>query len=274
MSAGALTRGQLRHRYQPLLRGVHIPRGHLPTLRERIDATLLAVPDGVIGGVAAAALHGARWVSDTEPIEVFARCRHQAGLVIRKDVLPGAEITIVRGIPTTTRERTAFDLARRCRRSPAIARLDALMRDAPYRIEDVLTLAEAHPGVRGLVQLRDLLPYVDGGAESPRESWLRLLFLDAGLPRPRTQLVVYTAEGRYIRRVDMVWEDYRVGVEYDGEQHLSDRAVYARDVWVGRELQRVGWHLIQVIKEDRPSDIIGHARAALQSRGWSGTARE
>lgn len=274
MASGALTRGQLRHRYRPLLRGVHIPRGQLPTLRERIDAALLAVPDGVIGGVAAAALHGARWVSDTEPIEVFARCRRQDGLVIRKDLLPAAEIETVGGIPLTTRERTAFDLARRFRRGAAIARLDALMRDAPYRIEDVLAVAESHPGVRGLVQLREILPHVDGGAESPRESWLRLLFIDAGLPRPRTQLVVYTAEGRYIRRLDMVWEDYRVGAEYDGEQHLSDRTVYARDVWVGRELQRAGWCLIRVIKEDRPNDIIGHARAALESRGWSATARE
>jgi len=272
MASGALTRGQLRHRYRPLLRGVHIPRGHLPTLRERIDAALLAVPDGVIGGVAAAALHGARWVSDAEPVEVFAQCRHQAGLVIRKDLLPAAETTTVGGIPVTTRERTAFDLARRFRRSAAIARLDALMRDAPYRIEDVLALAESHPGIRGLVQLREILPYVDGGAESPRESWLRLLFIDAGLPMPRTQFVVRTVEGCYIRRLDMVWEDYRVGAEYDGEQHLSDRTVYARDVWVGRELQRAGWRLIRVIKEDRPSDIVGHAKAALESRGWSGTA--
>ncbi|MCV7431866.1 hypothetical protein [Mycolicibacterium bacteremicum] len=274
MAAGRVTRGQLRHRYRPILRGVHVPRDHVPTLRQRIDAVLLAVPGGVIGGVAAAALHGARWVDDDAPIEVFARCRQQAGLVIRKDVLDAAEIESVSGVPVTTRERTAVDLARRLPRNAAVARLDALMREAPFRIDDVELLAKAHPGARGLRRMRLALPLVDGGAESPKETWLRLLFIDAGLPRPRTQFVVRTEGGRYVRRLDMVWENYKVGAEYDGVQHLAERSVYARDVWVGRELQRLQWHVVRVIKEDHGDDIIRHARAALESRGWSGSARE
>ena len=146
--------------------------------------------------------------------------------------------------------------------------MDALMRARPFTIADVELLARAHRGAPGLPKLRTALPLVDGGAESPRETWLRLLFIDAGLPRPVTQYVVHAEDGRYLRRLDMVWEEYKVAAEYDGQQHLADRRQYAKDVWVNRELQRLNWHVIHVIKEDRGQDIVAHARAALLSRGW------
>ena len=149
-------------------------------------------------------------------------------------------------------------------------RLDALMNCSPFDIADVEMLAQRHPGVRGLTRLREVLPLVDGGAESPRETSLRLLFVDAGLPRPTTQYVIRTEAHRYVRRVDMCWEDYKVGAEYDGEQHLTDRRQYAKDVWANRELLRLNWHIVHVIKEDSGAEIVRHAREALLARGWSG----
>lgn len=270
VARGLLTPEQLRHRYRPVFRGVHLPKDYRPTLSDRIAAARLAVPKAVIAGPAAAALHGAKWVDDDVRIDVIGRCRPQPGLKGREETLRADEITEVRGNAVTTVARTAFDLGRRLPRNAAIAHLDALMNAAPFSIEDVMMLSKVHRGSRGLVALRTTLPHVDGGAESPRETWLRMLFVDAALPRPRTQFVVYTADGRYIKRLDMVWENYKVGAEYDGEQHLSDRNVYARDVWVGRELQRVQWHLIRAVKEDRGDEIVAHARAALLARGWNG----
>lgn len=124
--------------------------------------------------------------------------------------------------------------------------------------------------MRWLTRLTSALPLVDGGAESPKETWLRLLFVDAGLPAPTTQFVVRTESGRYVRRLDMVWEKFEVGAEYDGQQHLTERAQYAKDIRAQRELQRLGWHVVHVIKEDRGSDVVAHARAALTARGRSG----
>ncbi|MGV0802011.1 hypothetical protein ABQF26_33875, partial [Mycolicibacterium elephantis] len=145
----------------------------------------------------------------------------------------------------------------------AVALLDALMNACPFAVEDVALLAKRHRGVRGLRRLKVALPLVDGGAESPRETWLRLLFIDAGLPRPTTQFVVCDEMGRYVRRLDMCWEDFKVGAEYDGDQHLTSRRQYISDVQVNRVLQRLNWHVIHVIKEDRGADLVEQARTAL-----------
>lgn len=270
LASGLLTPDQLRHRYRPVFRGVYLLKDHRPTLFERIAAARLIVPKAIIAGPAAAALHGAKWVDDDVIIDVVGRCRPQPGLKGREETLRACESTTVRGIPVTTSARTAFDIARRLPRIPAIVHLDALMRASSYSIEDVMLLTKVHRGARGLVALRKALPHIDGGAESPKETWLRMLFVDAGLPKPTTQFVVYTADGRYIKRLDMVWEKYKVGVEYDGDAHLTRRDVYARDVWVGRELQRVRWHLMRVIREDCANDLVAHASAMLLARGWDG----
>jgi hypothetical protein len=268
VAGGHLTRAELRQRYKPILRGIYVPKQVQPTLRTRIHGATLAASTAVISGVAASAMHGALWVDDDVPIELIGQCRHQRGLVVRYDTLAAGEVTEVDGVRVTTPARTAFDLGRRLDKGPAVARMDALMRACPFAIADVDLLAKVHRGVPGLPKLRRALPLVDGGAESPRETWLRLLFVEAGLPKPVTQYVVRAEDGRYIRRLDMVWEEYKVAAEYDGQQHLTDRYQYAKDVRANRELQRLNWHLVHVIKEDRGDVIVAHARAVLISRGW------
>jgi len=268
IAAGWLTPSQLRHRYRALYRGVYVPNGHAVSLRDRIIGASLACPSAVITGIAASAMHGAKWVGPDVTVEIVAPVRRQAGLTVRRERLHDDEITEIAGIRVATPARAAFDLARHLPRDQAVPRLDALMNARPFSTEDVALLAKRYRGARGLQRLRTALPLVDGGAESPRETWLRLLFVDAGLPYPTTQYVVLDESGRYVRRLDMVWEEFRVGAEYDGEQHLTSRGQYVLDVQVSRVLQRLGWHVIHVIKEDWPTEVVAEARTALLARGW------
>ena len=105
---------------------------------------------------------------------------------------------------------------------------------------------------------------MDGGAQSPKETWLRLVFIDAGLPRPVTQIRV--TDGRLVAYVDMGWEEPLVAAEYDGEQHRTDRAQYVKDIRRAELLDRQGWRVITVIKEDRANTIVARAREALARR--------
>jgi len=219
--------------------------------------------------VAASALHGAQWVDDDIPIElIWNYGRSPSGLIIRNETLADDEITKVAGIPVTTRVRTAFGLGRYLPRKEAIARLDSLMHSQIFSIEDALLLANRYRGARGLKTLRAALPLVDGGAASPRETGLRLLYIDAGLPRPTTQIPIVKGRGRLVRMADMGWEEFMVVSEYDGDLHRTDRRKYTSDIRSLRKARELGWIVDQVIKDDRPTDIVARARTALVLRGW------
>lgn len=223
---------------------------------------------GVVAGVAASALHGALWVDVGVPIELNSpSMRQQPGLVVRAETIAADEVTRVAGIAVTTPARTAFDIGRHLPRRQALARLDALMRATPFSIEDVLLLMKRHRGVRGMRQLRELLPLVDGGAASPRETWLRLLCIDAGFPKPTTQIPV-TDGWNLVAMLDMGWEAFKVAAEYDGDQHRTDRRQYVWDVRRLRHVANLGWLVVRVIAEDRDDDVIRKVFDALASRGW------
>jgi hypothetical protein len=260
----------LRRWHLRLFRDVYIPKDHAVSLRDRIEgAWLRSGRQGVIAGVAASALHGAQWVDDDIPIELICdNPRTPTGLLVRNEALADDEITRVAGLPVTTRQRTAFDLGRYLPRDEAVARLDALMWASPFSNEDVLLLAKRYRGARGLKALRIALPLVDGGARSPMETWLRLLYIDAGLPRPTTQIPIVEGRGRLVRMADMGWEEFLVVSEYDGDQHRTNRGQYTKDIRSLRKARNLGWIVDQVIKEDRPAEIVNRAWTALVARGW------
>jgi hypothetical protein len=269
LAQGRLTEYELRRRHQAIFRDVFVRKGYEPSLRDRIEgAWLRSGRRGVIAGIAASALHGAQWVDDDVPIElIWVNTRPPRGLVARDETVADDEITRVVGLPVTTPARTAYDLGRHLARGQAVARLDALMRATPFSIEDVLLLVKRHAGARGIRRLRAVLPLVDAGAASPKETWLRLLLIDAGLPVPETQIPVH-ANWRLVGVLDMGWEAYKVAAEYDGDQHRSDRYRYVRDQRRLRKLAELGWIIVRVIAEDRSDEIATRARDALLARGW------
>jgi hypothetical protein len=77
ITEGRLTRGQLRWNYSTLHPGVYIPND-IPNDAERtlplntVAAWLWTGRKGVVAGRAAAALHGAKWVDASTPIEIIA----------------------------------------------------------------------------------------------------------------------------------------------------------------------------------------------------------
>ncbi|OMC28838.1 endonuclease domain-containing protein [Mycobacterium colombiense] len=269
---GNLSRYRLRSQFRAIHPDIYLPVNTTPSLRTRSAAAWLwSGRRGVLAGLAAAALHGASWVDDYEPIELIWRNTHPpAGVITRNQRVDPDEVISVGGLPVTTSARTAFDLARQLPIGEAVARLDALMRAAPFSTHDVLVLAERHAGARGLRQLRAALPLVDPGAASPKETWLRLLLIDAGLPVPATQIPVQQ-NWRLIACLDMGWEDYKVAAEYDGDHHRANRRQYAHDQNRLRKLEELGWTVIRVIAEDKPEDVVRRVRDALVRRGCRDT---
>jgi hypothetical protein len=271
VASGVVTRHELSRWYRNLFRGVYVRKGCDVSLRDRaIGAWLASRRKGVVSGVAASAMHGAPWVDPDVPIELAAaKCSAQEGLVPRTERVAGDEITRIAGLPVTTRVRTAFDLGRHLDRPQALARLDALMWNQRFSIDEVLALVERYPRAKGMRQLRELLPLIDGGSESPRESRIRLMLHDAGFPRPETQIPVLAGTTRPVAFLDMGWRDFMIAVEYDGDHHRKDRKQYVKDIARLRMLEAMGWIVIRVIAEDRPEEWLARVEAALIDRGGS-----
>jgi hypothetical protein len=271
--SGRLSAYQLRSQYRAIFPDVYLPSHVEPSLKARaFGAWHWSDKRAVVAGRAAAALLDAQWIDDDVDVELIWRNPHApAGVVTRNERLADDEITWAKGLPVTSPARTAFDLGRRLPRDQAIAQLDALMYARRFDVGQVLRLVERYRGARGVRALQSVLPLVDGGAASPRESWLRILCVDAGLPAPATQIPVVSGPGRPVWWLDMGWDKYMVGAEYDGDHHRTKRDQYVKDIRRLEAVARLGWRVVRVVKEDRPADVIARVRTALISRGWRDT---
>lgn len=192
------------------------------------------------------------------------------GVTFRVDSGMGAGCEFIK----VARRGTA-DFANEARRTPsrlqAVQRLDALANSTDVKVADVQAVIAEHTGARGLVRLRAVLPLIDGGAESPQETWTRLVLIDAGLPKPQTQIRVFDDYGDFVARIDLGYEQLRVGVEYDGPQHWTDPAQRARDIERSTALLDLGWTIIRVTSEllwYRRGTFVGRVDAAMRAAGW------
>lgn len=265
LARGALSRHQLRTRYRAVFPNVYLAKDIRPSLEQRIAAAWLwSNRQAIIAGAAAAALHGAQWIPEDVPVEVVhANPRAPRGVLTRRGVLKDGETQTIAGRTVTTPERTAFDIGRRGAVHSAVARLDALARATGFKIDDVLRVAENHPRSPGLRRLETALELVDPGAQSPRESYLRLLFIDAGLPRPQTQIPVLGVDGIPAAYLDLGWPEWMVAVEYDGDQHRTDRRQYVKDLRRLEMLAEMGWIIVRVVAEDSPAAVLRRVRTAI-----------
>ncbi|MGB8390549.1 endonuclease domain-containing protein, partial [Mycobacterium sp.] len=254
LASGTMSRHQLRTRHRAVFPNVYLSNDVELRLELRIFAAWLwSRRTATIVGAAAAALHGAQWIPDDVPVElIHTNPRPPHGVLTRRYALLDGETQTMDGRAVTTPERTAFDIGRRGAVRSAVVRLDALARATGFKVDDVLRIARCHPGSPGLRRLETALQLVDPGAQSPRESYLRLLLIDAGLPRPQTQIPVPGVDGIPVAYLDLGWEDYLVGVEYDGDQHRTDRRQYVKDIRRIEMLERMGWIVVRVVAEDRP----------------------
>lgn len=290
--------------YRSVVRGAHWLSDQEVTHARLIEAYRAVLPpDAVLAGWSAAWAHGLRWAPVGAPVEVVVpaagRPRNRSDLVVRSDqLLPGEVVPSAFG-PVTSMPRTAFDLARRpdpragaARRPPAgrggrgrrrrpgdegqtwlprlgqaVAAVDALLREGRVPVSDVLELAARHPGTRGCRRAVQVLALADPRAESPRESELRVLLVQAGLPVPELQVEVRDS-GLFVARLDMAWPEIKVGLEYDGAHH-RERDQHSRDLTRHNALRMLGWLVLQVDADQfaAPERLLAAVRRARADRG-------
>jgi hypothetical protein len=271
LATGKLSRHQLRTRYYPLHQGIYVANDVAITASIRAKASWLrSRRRGILAGFSASALHGAKWIDPARSAAIIDKGgnrRPTPGVEVFADRIEDDEICVIDGFPVTVPTRTALDLASRYPKGIAVAAIDSLAQATDVKIADIEQLMQRYRGRRGVRAARAVMQLVDPGAQSPKETWLRLLLLRAGLPRPRTQIPVRNEEGgRVMAYLDLGWDDVMVAVEYDGDQHRTDRRQYVKDIRRADAVERLGWLVVRVVTEDHPESIIQRVRAARARR--------
>lgn len=271
LQAGRLTEHDLRTRYRMVFRNVYLANGVAMTAELKARAGwLFAGPHAVLAGVSAAAVHGTKWLdADAPSVVVRADRHHPRGLTVYSYALAPQDVCSRGGMRFTTPARTGFDLTRLLPLSQAVPIVDALMNATGLKAIDIEPLIEANPGVRGVRRARAALELVDGGAESPQETRLRLTLVAGGLPVPETQIEFFDEYGEAFIRVDMGWRQWKVAVEYDGVQHWNDSRQRAWDIERIAILEAMGWIVIRVsaaMLRD-PDTLVARVRAKLRVAG-------
>ncbi|MGV9802137.1 hypothetical protein ACWDTP_29230, partial [Mycobacterium sp. NPDC003449] len=105
----------------------------------------------------------------------------------------------------------------------------------------------------GVRQLDELLPLVDGGAATPRESRIRLSLLDAGFPRPETRVPVIDRE-QLVDTLELGWPEFKVALTTSVVDSV-------------RTLEDLGWLVLHIGADDRPTQWLARTEAALLGRG-------
>lgn len=211
--------------------------------------------DLLIGGDVVACLHTAAalygfGVENSNSVHVHdpgVRLRPTTGLVVHQRC--GAPVQLVSSRRATTPAWTAVELAREVRRPRALAVLDAALRSGSCTPAELAEAVDRQRGRRGIVQVRELLRWVDGRAESAMESEARLAMLDGGLPRPELQYLIHGRDGE-IWRVDFAWPEARVAVEYESVAWHAGRIEMERDKSRFAGIQDTEWTVIPIVVAD------------------------
>jgi hypothetical protein len=252
-------RAELRRwtrRLRRLTHGVYgDPHDDDPLLLHR--AVVMCLPGVVFRARTALLLHGVPHVDPPERLQVFVGRDCDASdrpeLEVRRTDLVTLSRTDVGALPVVSPARAAVDLVRELSsRQDGLAVLDGVMRLGATR-DDLR--AELVPGSRRVRRARELVELADGRAESPPESWVRMILHDAGVPAPVIQHEV-RVDGRVLARLDMAWPEIKLYLEYDGrEAHSTDEA-FLRDRRRQNDLLALGWVCLRFTAEDLRSPYL------------------
>lgn len=274
-------------RFDRPFRGVRAAAGYGRDVASRCRAAALALaPEAAFSHATAAALLGLPRVGrpDRDPLDVTVPrglSVPTATTVRGHDALwQDGDVVVWQGLRVTSPERTLCDLSARLTRRELLILADAIL-SGNVRRPELATKDQLHQrveewsGRRGARLLRDVLSLACDRVDSPMETVLRLLIIDAGLPRPAVNEPVADGNGVILHRPDLSWPPWQVAVEYDGVHHFAapaDRAVWRRRQDVARVelMQDLGWIVRVMTKDDvlhRPASAVARITRALRERG-------
>lgn len=276
LTAGLVTRYELRSRFRAILPGVYAAKGEPLSRWECIRAVGIWAPaDAIIGGWAAAYLHGEHWYSTERQrriIDVFTSSEPRIPRGVRERALrqpiSDADVRVVGGVHLTAPARTAVDVARWARGADLrVCMIDSMCFATETPIDAVAAAATRMPGQHGVSRVSRLFESCDADAHSPQESLVRLRIARSSLPQPTSQYEIFDPTGELITTADLAYAANRVAIFYDGKHH-GEAEQWRRDLRITARLTDLGWQVVRIAKDMRPDEVMRYiANALTRARG-------
>ncbi|MGN6445351.1 endonuclease domain-containing protein [Amnibacterium sp.] len=117
--------------------------------------------------------------------------------------------------------------------------------------------------------LNRALPELREGSRSPKETELRRFLVASGCPEPCINMDIYDDFGVWVAECDLVYPQWKIAIEYEGDLHFRDPAQLRKDVHRYELLQALGWRIIRVSKDDLAFDregLVARVQAAIAER--------
>jgi hypothetical protein len=137
----------------------------------------------------------------------------------------------------------------------------------PHARREELSSALAAGRRRGAANLRAALERARTGSSSRKETHMRLILVDGGLAEPVLDHDVFGPHG-FVGCLDAAYPAQRVGVEYEGDGHLTRRQL-ERDIDKYEALAALGWHVVRLTSyhvDTVPGEAVRRVRTALTAR--------
>jgi hypothetical protein len=258
---------------QQLVRGAVAIEPIRDPLRTSARAAQLAIPDGLISHRTAAHLHGLQGVGFWNPADVVdmtlpsARTRRQRrGVRLRFRPLQPSDCIQLGGLQVTSVLRTLADCAAVADRISWLSIVDSALYQKLLTADELGELADLLRRTRCADAAR-WLKLANGLAESPSETRVRIVLVDARLTPDHLQYVVIGDDGYPLARLDIAYRrnGKQVGLEVDSGEHDRPRALY-RDRDKHNAMPALGWDVRHVIARDalrRPGYVVHQVRSAL-----------
>jgi hypothetical protein len=168
--------------------------------------------------------------------------------VHKSDLGPADTWTTEDGVRLTTAPRTAWELATLETTGTAVAFVDGMLHAGRLTEQELAAEVARRRGQWRSKRAAAVLALVDGRAQSPPESRVRVACALAGLPAPVPQFVIEEG-GCFLAQADLVWPEHRVVVEYEGAYHFDGLQIQKDDLRYAR-LVAAGWMVIRLSAAD------------------------
>lgn len=252
-SASEHSRQVLRaRRYQRLSRDLYVLLPADVTLRTRVEALRLVLPDAVPCGPTSALL--LRLPVDDDGLVHLARGRRaprseRPGVRVHRTPVDADERHDLDGLPVADGPRTFVDLAGRLPLEALVAVGDVVARR--WGTTALEAAVRRRPRRPGLPLARQALPLVDPGSASPAETRARLRLHAAGFTGLRSGVVVRDPAGGWLSEPDLADPAARVAVQHDGEVHrIKGKKQWEQDVERDELTRQQLWEVVVATARD------------------------